>query len=320
MNDAQVSNPKVSILIPVFNRQQFIAECIRSALNQTFKNIEVVVVDNASDDGTWEICQKFSAIDNRVRIFRNDTNIGPVRNWLRCGEEAKGEFVKILFSDDTLEPNCIKEMLAKFDRENVRLVFCSALIGRSKDSANKSYEHADGTIFDQNRYLEAVINGAAPLSPGAIMLRNEDLSRNLRLSFDTSVSRRYSEHGAGPDLMLSVLTLEGDKYAVSVNTALVFFRSHLGSFSIGKLRTEVRDSYRSVLACFIKNKYRPIVFRNYIAIEWLKECKYQKSLVGIRGFSKTYEGTGSVKESVQVLCASAKMLLLYVLGKRFILG
>jgi len=83
VTEVQAYMPKVSILIPVFNRKDYIAECIQSALDQTFTDFEVVVVDNASEDGTWEICQQFAANDQRVRIFQNDTNIGPVRNWRR---------------------------------------------------------------------------------------------------------------------------------------------------------------------------------------------------------------------------------------------
>ena len=61
-----------------------LADCLKSALAQTCGDLEVVVVDNASTDGTWEVCREFAPVDSRVRIFRNPENIGPVRNWQRC--------------------------------------------------------------------------------------------------------------------------------------------------------------------------------------------------------------------------------------------
>ena len=83
-----MKSPKVSILIPVFNRKSYISDCIQSALDQTISSIEIIIVDNASNDGTWEICQEYANRDQRIRIFRNDTNIGPVRNWKKCLDPA----------------------------------------------------------------------------------------------------------------------------------------------------------------------------------------------------------------------------------------
>ena len=84
MADLQTFSPRVSILIPVYNREALIGECIQSALFQTFTDFEVIIVDNASTDNTWGICQRFAEQDKRVRVFRNEKNIGPVRNWRRC--------------------------------------------------------------------------------------------------------------------------------------------------------------------------------------------------------------------------------------------
>ena len=145
MINIQIHRPKVSILIPVFNRKEYIAECIQSALDQTYTAFEVVVVDNASEDGTWEICQQFAAVDSRVRIFRNESNIGPVRNWIRCAQEAKGALSKILFSDDCLESNCLSEMVSKLADSKIALVYCAARIGKSRDESIIAYSQADSS-------------------------------------------------------------------------------------------------------------------------------------------------------------------------------
>src|SRR5579872_5687154 len=97
-----MSAPLVSIIVPVYNRRRLLAECLESALDQTWRDMEVVVVDNASTDGTWDVCRAFARADSRVRIFRNPENIGPVRNWQRCFREAEGRFGKLLFSEDVL--------------------------------------------------------------------------------------------------------------------------------------------------------------------------------------------------------------------------
>ena len=102
-------NNLVSILIPVYNRDKFIEETINSALSQTYQNIEIIIVDNNSTDNTWRIIKKYTKKDNRIKAFKNDTNIGPVRNWKKCTDKADGEFGKILWSDDLIAPEFIEK-------------------------------------------------------------------------------------------------------------------------------------------------------------------------------------------------------------------
>ena len=74
--------PKVSILIPVYNRPEQILRAVHGALAQTHRNLEVIISDNASTDGTWAAVQRLAAEDARVLAYRNPTNLGPIRNWI----------------------------------------------------------------------------------------------------------------------------------------------------------------------------------------------------------------------------------------------
>ena len=111
-----MNNPLVSILIPVYNREELIIKSIDSSLKQTYNNIEIIIVDNCSKDNTWKLLQDYAKKDKRIKVFRNDKNIGPVLNWKRCLEEAKGEYAKLLFSDDLISDNFIKNSLSVFDK------------------------------------------------------------------------------------------------------------------------------------------------------------------------------------------------------------
>lgn len=94
--------PLVSILIPVYNREDMLKRAVDAALNQTYDNIEVIISDNASTDNTWEVCLDYAKKDKRVKVFRNEKNLGPVLNWKCCIDRATGELGKILFSDDAI--------------------------------------------------------------------------------------------------------------------------------------------------------------------------------------------------------------------------
>lgn len=107
------TEPLVSVCIAVFNCEEFIGETIRSILAQTFADFEILVVDNASSDGTAKVVRTFQ--DPRVRLLTNPTNIGPCLNWNRSIEESCGRYVKLIGADDVLYPRCLEEQLGAFE-------------------------------------------------------------------------------------------------------------------------------------------------------------------------------------------------------------
>ena len=292
--------PKVSILIPVYNRKRYIAECIQSALEQTFTDFEIVIVDNASDDGTWEICQQFAAKDSRIRIYRNEENIGPVRNWKRCAEEAKGEFSKILFSDDTLEPECLAVMVDKLTDPEVAFVQCAALIGESKANASLAYTFQCSSRIDLVEYINQALWGRAPVSPGAVLLRTNDFLKNLYVGVPTKTNHAYDRHGAGPDVMTLLLTGERYKYIERICDQLVYFRAHDDSFSILNQDDQIRKAYRSVFSYYLQTRLGDISWIRYIAKCWILELWARKRWVSQKDFIRAGEGEGSVDEIIKI--------------------
>ena len=309
----KINIPKVSILIPVYNRQDYITECIQSALDQTFTDFEVVIVDNASNDGTWEICRKFAVADKRVRIFRNESNIGPVRNWIRCAQEAKGSLSKFLFSDDFLEPNCLGEMVPKLDDSEVALVYCAARFGKSKEESVIIYSQADSSRISSSRLTNLILNEKAPVSPGAVLIRTKDLLQNLHSQFPTSTHRDFGKNGAGPDVMISLLTSNHYPYVANISMPLVYFRAHAGSFTIENSNNDVTNGYRSVFALFLKKNYGRKPWIDYVAHSWLRQMRADHRWRNPKSHLIEYEGSGSLREVLTMLFCSS----VHVCGKSF---
>jgi glycosyltransferase involved in cell wall biosynthesis len=309
--------PKVSILIPVYNRKDYIAECIQSAINQTFQDIEIIVVDNASDDGTWEICKKFEAKDRRIRIFRNESNIGPVRNWIRCVQESQGVYSKLLFSDDCLEIDCLKTMVPKLDDDDVSLVYCSAYIGEFKNNSIIAYTKANSLKISSAEFLNYILSGDAPLSPGAILIRTEDLLKNLHTTFPTSTLRYYETNGAGPDVMLMLMTSLKYKFVANVNVPLVFFRAHKNSITINNCNNSVHDGYCSVLSYFLKFNISRKSWLKFLASEWVRRLRKNYNWTNPKGILIEFEGSGSLRE-VSELLSHAFYLILILIRNRII--
>ena len=105
--------PRVTIAIPLYNKVRYIGETLESALNQTCRDVEVLVVDNCSTDGSYEIVTAHP--DPRIRVIRHPENIGMIPNFNAAIENARGEYVKILCADDLLEPECIAKQVDALD-------------------------------------------------------------------------------------------------------------------------------------------------------------------------------------------------------------
>jgi glycosyltransferase involved in cell wall biosynthesis len=143
--------PPVSICIPVYNGASYLEAALASAIRQTWANLEILVVDDGSNDASVEIIQRFTAGDRRIRLVRNDQNLGLVCNWNRCLELAQGEWIKFLFQDDLLESNCIEEMLAA-NTANHDLVTCA-----------RTFQIEDDADPEQRRFFERKVVTLASL-------------------------------------------------------------------------------------------------------------------------------------------------------------
>ncbi|MDZ7698207.1 MAG: glycosyltransferase family 2 protein [Deltaproteobacteria bacterium] len=104
--------PEVSIAVPTYNGALYIKECLRSAMAQTFTDLEIVVVDDCSSDRTWAIAESMAARDGRIRMVRNPCRLGLVQNWNRSICHCTGKWIKFLFQDDLLHEHCIERMLS----------------------------------------------------------------------------------------------------------------------------------------------------------------------------------------------------------------
>lgn len=108
--------PRVTLALPVYNGEKYVASAIRSILDQDYKDFELIITDNASTDGTEKICRDFAARDPRIRYVRNDSNIGAGPNQNKGFALASGEYLKWCACDDLMSPNFVGACVAALDR------------------------------------------------------------------------------------------------------------------------------------------------------------------------------------------------------------
>lgn len=102
---------KVSIIIPVYNSEQYLSKCLESVLHQTLEDIEIICVDDCSTDSSKSVLETFARKDERIKVLHNSENMGLSYTRNRALEEASGEYVQFLDSDDYLNGDGVLEML-----------------------------------------------------------------------------------------------------------------------------------------------------------------------------------------------------------------
>ena len=111
------STPRLSIGLPVFNGADYLEEALRSILAQTFTDFELVISDNASTDGTEDICRAYAMKDRRVKYHRNPKNIGATQNWYRVFDLSCGEYFASAAHDDLYAADYMEKCISVLDRD-----------------------------------------------------------------------------------------------------------------------------------------------------------------------------------------------------------
>lgn len=100
----------ISVIVPVYNAFPYLAQCITSILNQSYSDIELILVDDCSKDGSLSICRKFALQDARVKVYSNPQNMGQVQTYMKGISHADGEFISFVDSDDWIAPDMLRKL------------------------------------------------------------------------------------------------------------------------------------------------------------------------------------------------------------------
>ncbi|RYE58648.1 MAG: glycosyltransferase family 2 protein [Sphingobacteriales bacterium] len=207
--------PKVSILIPTYNYAHYIGEAIESALNQTYTNFELIIVDDQSKDNTDEVVSRYLK-DTRVKYYKNKVNLGLAANFNEALKYANGEYIKYLLADDLFHPTLLEKMVPVMDQHpGVSLVTSKRDMFGSK---NKSSELPLLYLQDGNTVIYASIKEKAGNwigEPTTVMFRKSALKIG---GFNTTYTCLVDW-----EMWLRILTV-GDCYIIP--ETLSYFRVH----------------------------------------------------------------------------------------------
>lgn len=127
--------PEVSVLMTVYNREEFLPAAIESVLKSKFEDFEFILVDDCSSDSSWSVAEHYSNLDSRIRIYKNPVNLGDYGNRAKAASLASGDYIKYVDSDDLVYSHTLEVMI-----ESIRQFPDAALaIGHSQPEAEQPY-------------------------------------------------------------------------------------------------------------------------------------------------------------------------------------
>ncbi len=175
----------VSVCIPVYNDEKYIGRAIESVLNQSYKNIELLVVDNCSTDNTVNEVKKYK--DERLRLICNDSNIGMTGNWKKAIDLCQGEYIKLIPSDDYIYDGCIAKSVDILSKHpEVTIVVAGTDLADSEDKVIGAYNHGRYSgIMDSQRVMKKslIINNYYG-NPVCTMFRKTDFYKSGGIDAD----------------------------------------------------------------------------------------------------------------------------------------
>lgn len=140
-------NPLISIIVPVYNIENFVGFCIESLVKQTYTNIEIILVDDGSNDNSKNICEKYALHDNRIKIIhQNNAGVSAARN--KGIEAAKGDYIAFVDGDDYCDKNIFKKLYESLIKYNADIVCC-----RWNEVKNNKIIETGGYCYDENEKL-----------------------------------------------------------------------------------------------------------------------------------------------------------------------
>ena len=185
-----MKNAKVSIIVPIYNVEQYIEECINSILAQTYSNLEIIIVDDCSTDNTLAICEEIIKTDERVKLFHNEKNSGVSFSRNRALDAVTGEYIAMIDSDDWVDKNYIELMVSAIEETNADACICGYSRYYGNNISEEYYQVTHETQVKTNKeILDCAMQPNVPFV-GFIcskMYRYSIINEN-KLRFDTDIS------------------------------------------------------------------------------------------------------------------------------------
>ena len=184
--------PRISVLIPTYNYARYLPEAIESVLEQDLRDLEVLISDDGSTDGSAEVIACYAAKDSRIRFQIHPANLGMVQNWNWCLSAARGEYIKFLFGDDKLASRqALRKLLELLETNPSAALAASAryVVGNKSETLEIWDAFRKPGVYNGAEVITRCLDGAGNLigEPSAVLFRRRDAAGGVNLRYQQLV-------------------------------------------------------------------------------------------------------------------------------------
>lgn len=275
----------VSVIVPVFNVESYLAEALDSVICQTYTNLEIIVIDDGSTDGSGRICDEYAGKDRRIRVIHQENRgLSAARN---AGLDVmKGETVSFLDSDDAYYPEFIETMMTAMIRENAEIVTCKNSIQRTTGKMTgsrdeKIYPLIQPGVYDRAETLRALADEQINHSVWNKLYRKELWS-----------GIRFPEGSVYEDIAITYRLIDRSRKICVLDLPLYMYRKRPGSISNVKSAKNISDYFvaRSQFEQFIQANI-PGIFTDE-QLNWFRRQGLRRRIVRYIHYSGNPETEG----------------------------
>ena len=330
--------PKLSVIVPVYNTEKYLRECVDSILAQTFTDFELILVDDGSTDGSGTICDEYAKQDERIQVIHQE-NGGVTRARKNGAAVSKGEYVTYVDSDDWIDPETYQDIMVHVSNYGVDVAVFAMSIEKSRPVIIRNY--ADVGFYSKEMmqkliYPRMLFDYSINCSGMIASLCNKIIRRDILLNAIFGIS---DSCGYGEDAIAGYLCMLNASSAYICNNPYYHYRENISSISHAKasvmrarvlaLDLEMRQHFSSY---DMSNQIYGHIARHTVEqvrdeLIYPKEKTFSERCYTVRNFceqkqiataiEKAYPQIRNRKEKIKVLLIRYRMFgLLYILFRK----
>lgn len=296
--------PKVSVIVPVYNVETFLPQCVDSIIEQSYRNLEILLIDDGSSDTSPEMCETYARKDPRITAYHKQN--GGATSARKAGlEMASGEYVLFVDSDDWLDIDMIRQMVQAARRDHADCVLCSYMKEYEQES-DENYLFSGAFCYgseDAEKFIHQQLIG-----PDVQAMRYPHKINNLSTTWGKLYTREAAnrgllvnerEVGCTEDTLYNIYALEGCRCVSYIHACLYHYRKYNSASLTTGYRQNLPDQYEvfyRLVEQYIqeagKIEYEPLL-RNRVACSMIT--------LGINEINSTMSIPGKVKNLCAIL-------------------
>lgn len=281
--------PKVSVLLAVYNVETYLAECMDSILGQTLKEIEIVCIDNCSTDNSYRMLQEYEKKDSRIKLIQHERNMGLPASRNTASQNAQGEYIYFMDSDDWIEADTLEVAYQEAKEKDLDILFFEGVVFYENEDLRAILDYGENT-FRHKRKVESVLTGPELFEhfvsshdyesvPWTQLIRRSFYEKH-NISF--AVGMTYCE-----DMFFSFQNIMAAERVFCIHEGFYHYRIRANSVMTNKRKysdvTSTTHTYMRILLIFLgKNipESRHFVYFSYFEFLRNMVCKTYFSSVG----------------------------------------